>query len=339
MIGFRRQVDRDRRAPVLVNRDLELARGAGSRHHPGRAVEVGAVRPDDQRRRGVRGVLLPEHRSRGRVLGRRRPAADDARRQPSRRPRERPPDRHDQAAPRGVDERAAQLEIIAGIQQGLAARIDIQAMCDLVGDRLGDLFDAQVFDIAILDREAGEFHFPYTIERGERFADSPTPYCGASARHVMETRRPLVINERAPGTGGRARPAGDPPGRGAEGDALGAADRGRRGGGRRVVQNLDRGARVRRERRQAARVDRREPQRVAGDRAPDRRDAPARGRDVRTGRRRGRDLRHARRRRRSSTGSRCACSACSTSRPARCTSRSRTACRSRRSWPGARTRP
>ena len=93
--------------------------------------------------------------------------------------------------------RAGQLAIIAEIQQGLAARIDIQAMCDLVGDRLGELFDAQVFDIAILDREANEFHFPYTIERGVRFPDQAMANIGPR-RHVMETQQPLVINERAP---------------------------------------------------------------------------------------------------------------------------------------------
>jgi signal transduction histidine kinase/CheY-like chemotaxis protein len=97
---------------------------------------------------------------------------------------------------RETDERAAQLAIITTIQQGLAAQIDIQAMCDLVGDRLGELFDAQVFDIGILDREADAFHFPYTIERGVRFSDNPAPY-GGIRRHVMETREPLVINERA----------------------------------------------------------------------------------------------------------------------------------------------
>ena len=104
-------------------------------------------------------------------------------------------------------ERAAQLEIIAGIQQGLAARIDIQAMCDLVGDRLGELFDAQVFDIAILDPDADVFHFPYTIERGVRFPDSPMPRIGPR-RHVMETRQPLVINRDA---SDRAQELGSPP--------------------------------------------------------------------------------------------------------------------------------
>ena len=69
-------------------------------------------------------------------------------------------------------------------------------MCELVGERLGELFDAQVFDIAILDREADVFHFPYTIERGVRFEDAATPYRGIR-KHVMETREPLVINDHA----------------------------------------------------------------------------------------------------------------------------------------------
>ena len=106
-----------------------------------------------------------------------------------------------------ADDRAAQLQITAGIQQGLAARIDIQAMCDLVGDRLGELFDAQVFDIAILDREERPVPLPVHHRAGHRFPDSSTPYQGIR-KHVMETRQPLVINERA---AERAVELGQPP--------------------------------------------------------------------------------------------------------------------------------
>ena len=52
-----------------------------------------------------------------------------------------------------TDERAAELAIINEVQQGLAAQIDMQAMYDLVGDRMREVFDAQVVDIGILDRE------------------------------------------------------------------------------------------------------------------------------------------------------------------------------------------
>ena len=72
-----------------------------------------------------------------------------------------------------ADERAAELAIINGVQQGLAAQIDMQAMYDLVGDKLREVFDAQVVDIGILDPDEGRFHFPYTIERGVRYDDRP----------------------------------------------------------------------------------------------------------------------------------------------------------------------
>jgi signal transduction histidine kinase/DNA-binding response OmpR family regulator len=93
-------------------------------------------------------------------------------------------------------QRNAELAIINTIQHGLAAQLDIQAMYDLVGDKIQEIFDAQVVDIGILDSEAGLIHFPYTIERGVRFPDEPIEVTGFR-RHVLETREPLVVNERA----------------------------------------------------------------------------------------------------------------------------------------------
>ncbi len=96
-----------------------------------------------------------------------------------------------------VDEtrqRNAELALINGIQQGLAAEIDMGAMYDLVGDKVQEIFDAQVVDIAILDAETELLHFPYTIERGVRFPDEPLPLIGFRQK-VMETREPLLVNE------------------------------------------------------------------------------------------------------------------------------------------------
>jgi GAF domain-containing protein/CheY-like chemotaxis protein len=95
-----------------------------------------------------------------------------------------------------TDERAAELAMINSVQQGLAQNLDMQSMYDLVGDRIQELFDAQVVDIGVLDRAAGAFHFPYTIERGVRFPDEPLPLIGFRKR-VVDTRQPLLINERA----------------------------------------------------------------------------------------------------------------------------------------------
>ena len=93
-----------------------------------------------------------------------------------------------------TDERAAELAIITSVQDGLAQNLDMQSMYDLVGDKIREIFDAQVVDIGILDSDAGRIRFPYTIERGVRFPDEPIEIIGIR-KHVLETREPLLINE------------------------------------------------------------------------------------------------------------------------------------------------
>jgi GAF domain-containing protein/CheY-like chemotaxis protein/HPt (histidine-containing phosphotransfer) domain-containing protein len=93
-------------------------------------------------------------------------------------------------------QRNAELALINDVQRGLAENLEMQAMYDLVGARLHEIFDAQVVDIGILDREAGVIHYPYTIERGERFPDEPTPIVAGPGAHVLETCEPLLINDR-----------------------------------------------------------------------------------------------------------------------------------------------
>jgi GAF domain-containing protein/DNA-binding response OmpR family regulator len=90
-------------------------------------------------------------------------------------------------------ERAAELAIINSVQESLAARLETQAMYDLVGDKIQEIFDAQVVDIGIVDAKDGLIHFPYTIERGVRFKDEPMPWMGLRKK-VLETRAPLVLN-------------------------------------------------------------------------------------------------------------------------------------------------
>ncbi len=68
-------------------------------------------------------------------------------------------------------QRNAELALINDVQRGLAENLEMQAMYDLVGDRLQGIFDAQVVDIGMLDRETGLLDFPYAIERGVRYRD------------------------------------------------------------------------------------------------------------------------------------------------------------------------
>jgi GAF domain-containing protein/CheY-like chemotaxis protein len=104
-----------------------------------------------------------------------------------------------------TDERAAELAIITSVQEGLAENLDMQSMYDLVGDKIQEIFDAQVVDIGIYDRDADLLSFKYTIERGKRFTDEPVPLRSGPLRdtasigvrlHVLETRRPLLLNTR-----------------------------------------------------------------------------------------------------------------------------------------------
>ena len=89
-------------------------------------------------------------------------------------------------------ERAAELSIINSVQQGLAARLEMQAMYELVGDKIQEIFDAQGVDIVVVDRDAGLMHFVYGIERGVRLFDEPMSIIGFR-KHVLETREPLLI--------------------------------------------------------------------------------------------------------------------------------------------------
>jgi PAS domain S-box-containing protein len=89
--------------------------------------------------------------------------------------------------------RNAELAIINSVQAALAGKLEVQALYDIVGDKLRDIFDAQVVDIGVYDDESDVLRFPYTIERGVRLYDEPMPVLGFR-RHVMETREPLLIN-------------------------------------------------------------------------------------------------------------------------------------------------
>src|SRR5581483_7866258 len=90
-------------------------------------------------------------------------------------------------------QRIAELALINSVQQGLVARLDYQSIIDLVGDKIQEIFDAQVVSINLYDPATNLLSFPYGIERGQRYYDPPHPATGFSA-HVIQTRQPLVIN-------------------------------------------------------------------------------------------------------------------------------------------------
>ena len=56
-------------------------------------------------------------------------------------------------------QRNAELALINSVQDAIAGEFELQAIYDAVGDRIRDVFDAQVVDIGIYDGTSGLVHF------------------------------------------------------------------------------------------------------------------------------------------------------------------------------------
>ena len=93
-----------------------------------------------------------------------------------------------------TDERAAELAIINEVQRGLAEQLDMQAMYEVVGEKIQEIFDAQVADIGIYDHAAEVTHYPYAIERGERYPDEAVPF-NEITRAFIAGRRTVVHDD------------------------------------------------------------------------------------------------------------------------------------------------
>ena len=58
-------------------------------------------------------------------------------------------------------QRNAELALINGVQEAIAGELDPQAIYDAVGDRIQEIFDAQVLAISMLETATGLLHDPY----------------------------------------------------------------------------------------------------------------------------------------------------------------------------------
>jgi GAF domain-containing protein len=91
-----------------------------------------------------------------------------------------------------LSQRVEELAVINSVQEALVSALDMQAIYNLVGDRIRDVFNAQAVIIATFDHEAGIEHFQYTIENGERFYPNPRPL-DKLRKQLIQTRQKIVI--------------------------------------------------------------------------------------------------------------------------------------------------
>ncbi|MGZ9133182.1 MAG: GAF domain-containing protein, partial [Nitrospira sp.] len=96
-----------------------------------------------------------------------------------------------------TEESNAELAIITSVQQGLASKLDMQAIYDLVGDKIRQIFDAQVVFISTFDRQTNLNHLKYAIERSKRISVPPLPIRERLQRYLDETHQSVVINRDA----------------------------------------------------------------------------------------------------------------------------------------------
>jgi GAF domain-containing protein len=91
---------------------------------------------------------------------------------------------------RRLAQREAELQIISSVQLGLAEHLDVQSIYNLVGDKIRDIFEAQVVMISTYDKTTETIVHRYAIERGERII--------APGRHPIRGFRIWVVDTRAP---------------------------------------------------------------------------------------------------------------------------------------------
>jgi signal transduction histidine kinase len=94
-----------------------------------------------------------------------------------------------------TEQRAAELAIINSVQAGLASKLDMQAIYDLVGDKIRDLLNTQSVWIITFDSSTRTRRVRYSFENGQRYYTFELFPYNKLTEHLIETKKPLVINQ------------------------------------------------------------------------------------------------------------------------------------------------
>ena len=97
-----------------------------------------------------------------------------------------------------LQERVSELQIINSIQQGLASKLDINGIYDLVGDKLREIFGLGDVVISIYDEKTNMVAAPYVSYRGKRIAAEINEWVllpdAPIREHFIQLGKPHVIN-------------------------------------------------------------------------------------------------------------------------------------------------
>ena len=93
-----------------------------------------------------------------------------------------------------LEQRAVELALINSVQEGLSSKYEMQAIYDLVGDKLRDTFNAQVVMISQYDAQTNNIFHHYAIEKGQHLHIPGWSPIDASRAKVVRTKKPVMIN-------------------------------------------------------------------------------------------------------------------------------------------------
>jgi sigma-B regulation protein RsbU (phosphoserine phosphatase) len=93
-------------------------------------------------------------------------------------------------------QRAAELRTINSVQAGLAQKLDVASIYELVGRKLQEIFPKTDLSIGVYDPETGLFSAPFLIEKGRRQPFEPFKVQEEGfIAHLLHNPRSLLINE------------------------------------------------------------------------------------------------------------------------------------------------
>ena len=93
-----------------------------------------------------------------------------------------------------LSQRLEELAVINSVQEGLVREMDIQGIYELVGEKIREIFNAQVIDIVTYDKSANLIEDRYAFEKGDRTLLKPRPPKGFR-KHVIDTGELIMVNE------------------------------------------------------------------------------------------------------------------------------------------------
>ena len=84
--------------------------------------------------------------------------------------------------------------MINSVQEGLVAQMDMQSIYELVGEKIREIFKAQIIDIVTYDKKKNLIEDRYAYEKGDRTLVAAREPKGFR-KHVIETGELLLHND------------------------------------------------------------------------------------------------------------------------------------------------